>query len=239
MLASAVDDEVLRANVAIGIKRAGRAQREVQPPSSADVEALVAAARNPEMAALFTVAAALGLRRGEIFALRWEGLDFDSNLVRVGASNDKGTLTQTKTAAGERTVPMFGSARLVLLEQKARSRWSRPCDLVFPTAAGTPENPAVVVEREFQHALLSAGLAEPRTPRREGRKRATRPFRFHDLRHFAASQLIAQGASILQVAKVAGHADPSVTLRVYGHLFADGLTEAARRYDPLAAVDGR
>jgi hypothetical protein len=34
-------------------------------------------------------------------------------------------------------------------------------------------------------------------------------------------------------------ADPSVTLRVYGHLFADGLTEAAQRYDPLAVVDAR
>lgn len=55
----------------------------------------------------------------------------------------------------------------------------------------------------------------------------------------ATPLLIAQGASILKVARVAGHADPSVTLRVYGHLFGDGLTEAARRYDPLAVVDRR
>lgn len=129
----------------------------------------------------------------------------------------------TKTAAGERVVPMFGSARLVLLEQKARSRWSRPHDLVFPTAVGTPQNPATSAEREFRHALRRAGL--PRLA-----------FRFHDLRHYAVSQLIAQGASILQVARVAGHADPSVTLRVYGHLMADGLAEAARRYDPLRAL---
>lgn len=85
---------------------------------------------------------------------------------------------------------MFGSARLVLLEQKARSRWSRPHDLVFPTAVGTPQNPATAAEREFRHALRRAGL--PRLA-----------FRFHDLRHYAVSQLIAQGASILQVARVA------------------------------------
>jgi hypothetical protein len=53
---------------------------------------------------------------------------------------------------------------------------------------------------------------------------------------YAVSQLIAQGASLLQVARVAGRADPSVTLRVYGHLMADALAEAARRYDPLRAV---
>jgi integrase len=118
---------------------------------------------------------------------------------------------------------MFGSARVVLLEQKARSGWSQPHHLVFPTVVGTPQNPATAAEREFRHALRLAGL--PRLA-----------FRFHDLRHYAVSQLIAQGASILQVARVAGHSDPSVPLRVYGHLMADGLAEAARRYDPLRAV---
>jgi integrase len=223
LLASAVDDELLRANVAARIKRAGQPQRELRPPSREQVEALIAGARTPESAAIFTLAASLGLRRGELYALRWNAVDFAAGLVRVVTSNDRGVITATKTAAGERVVPMFGSARLVLLEQKARSRWSRPHDLVFPTAVGTPQNPATSAEREFRHALHRAGL--PRLA-----------FRFHDLRHYAVSQLIAQGASILQVARVAGHADPSVTLRVYGHLMADGLAEAARRYDPLRAV---
>jgi integrase len=220
LLASAVDDELLRANPASRLKRIGQPQRELQPPSRVQVEALIAAARTPEAAAVFTLAASLGLRRGELFALRWYAVDFAAGLVRVVASNDRGVLTPTKTTAGERLVPMFGSARLVLLEQKARSRWSRLQDLVFPTGVGTPQNPATVAEREFRHALRRAGL--PRLA-----------FRFHDFRHCAVSQLIAQGASVLQVARVAGHADPSVTLRVYGHLMADGLAEAARRYDPL------
>ena len=223
ILASAVDDELLRANVAARIKRAGQAQRELRPPSREQVEALIAAARTPEAAAILTLAASLGLRRGEVYALRWDAVDFGAGLVRVVASNDRGVITSTKTAAGERTVPMFGSARLALLEQKARSRWTRPHDLVFPTVVGTPQKPATEAEREFRHALYRAGL--PRLA-----------FRFHDLRHYAVSQLIAQGASILQVARVAGHSDPSVTLRVDGHLMADGLAEAARRYDPLRAV---
>jgi integrase len=223
LLASAVDDELLRANVAARIRRAGQPQRELRPPSREQVEALIASARTPEVSALFTLAASLGLRRGELFALRWDAVDFAAGLVRVIVSNDRGVITPTKTAAGERIVPMFGSARLVLLEQKARSSWSHAHDLVFPTVVGTPQNPATAVERELRHALRRAGL--PRLA-----------FRFHDLRHYAVSQLIAQGASILQVARVAGHSDPSVTLRVYGHLMADGLAEAARRYDPLRAL---
>lgn len=222
ILASAVDDELLRANVAARIKRAGQPQRELRPPSREQVEALIAAARTPEAAAIFTLAASLGLRRGELYALRWNAVDFAAGVVRVIAANDRGVITPTKTAAGDRIVPMFGSARLVLLEQKARSRWTRRHDLVFPSVVGTPQNPATAAEREFRHALRRAGL--PRLA-----------FRFHDLRHYAVSQLIAQGASILQVARVAGHSDPSVTLRVYGHLMADGLAEAARRFDPLRA----
>lgn len=74
------------------------------------------------------------------------------------------------------------------------------------------------LKREFYPTLARAGA---------------RRFRFHDLRHFAVSQLIAQGANILEVARVAGHADPSITLRVYGHLMEGALAQAAERYDPL------
>jgi integrase len=50
----------------------------------------------------------------------------------------------------------------------------------------------------------------------------------------AVSRLIEQGANILLVSKVAGHARPSVALDVYAHLFDEGLAEAAERFDPLA-----
>lgn len=67
--------------------------------------------------------------------------------------------------------------------------------------------------------------------------------RLRDLRHYAVSRLIEQGANVLLVSKVAGHARPSVTLDVYAHLFKEGLAEAAERFDPLARgrreVDGR
>jgi integrase len=58
-------------------------------------------------------------------------------------------------------------------------------------------------------------------------------WRFHDLRHFAVSQLIEEGADILLLARIAGHKDPSVTLRVYSHLMTERVSEAAERYDPL------
>jgi integrase len=221
ILRELVVDEQLGSNPMDGLargKRPGRPPRRIEVPTPAEVEALIAAAR-PEARPVFELAASVGLRRAELLALTWEDVDFAASAI---------TVRESKTAAGERRVPMFGSARKVLLEQKARSRFSRPGDYVFPTAVGIPENPAAWSSREFYYARRRAKLRET--------------LRFHDLRHYAVSRLIEQGANILLVSRIAGHAKASVTLDVYAHLFAEGIEEAAARFDPLAAgrraVDG-
>ena len=219
MLSSALEDGLVRENVALRLPRVGEAQHKIEVPSRDQVDAVIAladvTARGPIL-----VAATAGLRRGEVFALTWADVDFEKRLIRVRASNCDGTITRTKTAAGERLVPMFGSLRKLLLEQRAASRYSDDADLIFPDPFGKPTLPNSFIKYSFYPALKTAGVS----------------FRFHDLRHFAVSQLIAQGANILQIARVAGHADPSITLRVYSHLMADGLTEAAALYDPLGQV---
>jgi integrase len=63
-------------------------------------------------------------------------------------------------------------------------------------------------------------------------------FRTYDLRHTHASLLIDSGANVLAVAQRMGHTDPSLTLRVYGHLFEgvqEELTEALDRRREAAA----
>jgi integrase len=191
-------------------KRPGRAPRKILPPTHEEVDRLLAAASD-EARPVLELAASLGLRRAELLALPWGDVDFDARQVVVHES---------KTDAGERVVPMFGSARRVLLGQKARSPFGRPHDLVFPTIIGTPHRPADWARREFLGARARAGLRDT--------------LRLHDLRHYAVSRLIAQGANVLLVSKVAGHARASVTLDVYAHLFEEGLAEAAERFDPLA-----
>lgn len=42
--------------------------------------------------------------------------------------------------------------------------------------------------------------------------------RFHELRHFAVSNLIERGAKLTDVMEFAGHTDAAITMRVYGHL---------------------
>jgi hypothetical protein len=53
------------------------------------------------------------------------------------------------------------------------------------------------------------------------------PFRFHDLRHLSATEMVGQGIDPRTVASRLGHADPSVTLRVYAHAIEQRDREAA------------
>jgi integrase len=85
-------------------------------------------------------------------------------------------------------------------------------------------------------ALPGLSGARSRRELKAALKKAKLPdlaFRFHALRHHAVSALIAEGARITLVSKVAGHASPDVTLRVYSHLLGEDLRAAADKYDPL------
>ena len=104
---------------------------------------------------------------------------------------------------------------------------------VFGSAIGTPMDPANFVRREFRTAITAAN-----EERAEKELEPIPAIRWHDLRHFAVSMLIAQRADILTLARIAGHADPNVTLKVYGHLMRGAISEAADLYDPLSEASG-
>jgi integrase len=107
MLSSALEDGLVRENVALRLPRVGQPQEQVEVPTPEQVDALIAAA-GPAARGPIILVATSGLRRGEVFALRWADLDFPRRLIRVHASNTNGTITKPKTAAGERLVPCSG-----------------------------------------------------------------------------------------------------------------------------------
>lgn len=89
--------------------------------------------------------------------------------------------------------------------------------LVFCTEAGLPIH-AGTLQAQFARALTSAGI---------------RPQRFHDLRHAAASFMLAAGARMDVVRDVMGHSAIAVTVDTYGHLLPDVAREATERASEL------
>ncbi|HEX3033639.1 MAG TPA: site-specific integrase, partial [Thermodesulfobacteriota bacterium] len=121
------------------------------------------------------------MRKKEILSLMWEDIGFDSNLITVKHSISKSKKTKN--------VPMSSKVRKLLLEQKLKSGGS---NYVF-TFQG---NPIRDIRRAFERACDRAGIVG---------------FRFHDLRHTAATRMIEAGVNIVAVSKILGHADIRTT----------------------------
>ena len=89
--------------------------------------------------------------------------------------------------------------------------------MVFPSSIGTPIDPTNLLKK-YRQALKKAGL-----PR----------IRFHDLRHTSASLMLNKGVDVLVASKRLGHAKPSITLDVYGHLLNTAHNEVANKIEEL------
>jgi integrase len=174
-------------------------------------------------AVLIRTAILTGLRIGELLALRWQDVDLLGGVLHVEHSLSRdGKLTEPKTEAAVRTVPLSVGLVEVLLAWKPEH--AEDGDYVFPSRNGGPLSYWNVRDRGFAPAARAAGI--------EG-------ISVHDLRHSAASLLVASGLSVVDVASILGHSDPSVTLKTYAHLFArDDAFDRARAAQEAVVLPG-
>jgi integrase len=196
--------------------------------TSEELSALLAASRRLaakkearyDYSPLLLLAATLGLRISEVLGLQWsdfdKGDDADSALLAVERqwlrSHEYGP---PKTRAGRRTLAVPSDLREVLIGLRLRSRYSRDADPIFAGRTGAPLQHRNATMRGFEAARDEAGLPKELT--------------FHDLRHAAASRLIASGLDDAMVADQIGHGDTSVTRRVYAHVYDRAEKMAAVR----------
>jgi integrase len=164
-----------------------------------------------------------GLRQGELLGLMWQRIDFEGGVIKVRSALDRaGKLVPPKTRNARRDVVLVPGLARALATHRVESRFASEEDFVFASQVGTPLHWRNVARRALQPALKDAGLGS---------------LRWHDLRHSYAALMIASGANIAFVSRMLGHADPYVTLRVYGHLF-DQMEHAQRARETLEATFG-
>jgi integrase len=176
------------------------------------------------------LAVATGMRQGELLALRWEDINLDLGLLSVKLSLKRMPggglkLLQPKTRSSVRTIKLGNEAIEVLQVQKVKNGLDKTraenlwhdLDFVFPSTVGTPMDPTNLL-KAFRKLLLIAELP---------------PIRFHDLRHTAASLMLNNGVDVLIASHRLGHAKPSITLDVYGHLIPSMQVHAAEVLEGL------
>jgi integrase len=232
-LGQAVKDGLLGRNVAklVDSPRVERFEGATLSPEQARV--FLDAAAGERLEALYTAALAVGLRMGEALGLRWADLDLDRRVLsvnrileRIGRGNGS-TLqfVEPKTSRSRRTVNLPDAAVNSLRAHRVRqleeplevgSHWHDQ-GLVFPSRVGTPMEPHSLHE-DFKRVLSKAGLLD---------------MRFHDLRHSAASLMLAQGIPLRSIQEILGHSSIALTANLYAHVGEQLKREAADAMDAL------
>lgn len=155
------------------------------------------------------VTAFLGLRLGEVCALKWEAVDFHRGCLTVANGADF-----TTKSGKERTLPLPERALRVLADLKTTRNPATPKEYVFLTRNGARLNKDNL-SHLFTRYRREAGLSDE--------------ISFHALRHTSASWLMMNGASIEAVRLYLGHSSITVTQK-YAHLsphaYAEQITSA-------------
>jgi integrase len=184
-----------------------------------------------QFAALWRLALLTGLRRGELLGLKWADLDLAQGKLTVKRSLSRGrggsyTFGAPKTAQGKRTLDIQRSVVASLQSHRKRQLEARlkfgeeyraDLDIVFADAIGEPLHPNTLTY-QFKRLCIKAGVPS---------------IRIHDLRHSAATLMIAQGISPDVVQKRLGHSDVALTLRIYTHASPQVQRDAADRLEAL------
>jgi len=225
-----VVDQILLSNPVERAKRPRKARSEPgRVWTATQLRTFLDAARRHRLFAFYRLAAYTGARRGELLNLRWRDVDLDLAEVRItgSAAVIAGQRIEGTTKSGRpRTVSIDADTVQVLRDHRKRQteerlrvgpEWRGTDDDVFSTAWGEPIHP------DTASSLMTKLINTHNDRQDEPLPHA----RLHDLRHVHATTLLLAGVPVHVVAARLGHADPSITLRVYAHVISDQLTEAA------------
>jgi integrase len=217
MLQEAVNEGILAVNPVMKLGKFYRSARKIKekidPFTIEELHLIEATCREkfPDHYPFILCMARTGMRIGEVTALQWIDIDFSQNYIIVRRNiPHHGQVETTKTEASQRKVDM--SPELAEVFRQLRTERKKEAlatgtafdmeEWIFRTDAGTPIHYTNFLRRIW-HRVLDLAKVRRRTP--------------HDLRHSWASHMLAGGADLAYVSAQLGHANPSITLRIYSH----------------------
>jgi integrase len=207
--------------------------RRVTPLSPEQAERLLETAKESRLEAFYTLAIASAARRGELLGLKWADADLNTGRLTITRAlqrieGQSLQLTETKSKSACRTIILPQFAITALKAHHARQLQERllsgpdwrnlEMNLVFTGRDGQPLEP-IQLHRDFKAVIKRAGLPAST--------------RIHDLRHSAASLLLAKGVPLKLVQDLLGHSSIAVTSAFYAHVADEMRQQAANAMDAL------
>jgi integrase len=224
VLHDAVLDGLLDKSPMPSTRGGGRVQRVVDPEQILTIEHVRAwDAALPEWAqGMAEIAAITGLRQGELLGLLAEHVDFLRKRIRVMQQLQRGKLTDPKTSAGVRTVPLPQRA-VDLLAAHIAAYPSPDGEPIFLTQRG----------KRWSRTGFNSAWTKARDEARVKVKGKEYPLpewaHWHALRDVCAAALIRDGNDMKTVMAIMGHSSPDETYKTYARVWPDALDQATKR----------
>lgn len=146
-----------------------------------------------------------GLRRSEMFALRWSDVDFKNMEVAVTRSCVRNRFGKVKTDASGRPVPLHYSVYALLMDWRRESPYRKDEDFLFPSVrlnGDKPLTPDMVLKKIIRPALKRAGVTG-------------KTIGWHTFRHSLATNLRSMGADVKVAQELLRHANSRITMDLY------------------------
>jgi integrase len=226
---------LIQRNVTEMLRSPRRTTREMMPLTQEQAARFLDVVKGNRFEALYVLALTTGMREGELLGLRWQDVDLENATcsVRMNVQEaERGfVLAETKTAYSRRSITLSKLGVAALRRHKMRQEeeraalgaaWRTSIDLIFPNTLGGLMIPDNLVKRSFKPLIVKAEF-DPE-------------MRFHDLRHTAATLLLSRGVNVKVVSEMLGHADISITLRIYAHVIPNMQQVAADVVDSMFAA---
>ncbi len=197
---------------------------KIEAPSAEQARQLISAcqAKSEILGAFVFLAAVTGCRRGEVAALRWSSLQGDALIINHSAYAVKGAVGIKSTKTGRERVVYLDAA-----VQEWFARWRARCESeAREWAVDLAPDGFILSSLPDGSRFVSLEMIS-REVRRVSSQLDMKSIHLHSLRHFAATELLAAGISARDTAEMLGHADSSLTLRVYAHATTERQKAAA------------
>ena len=170
--------------------------------------------------------ATTGLRRSELFALKWSDIDFSNLTIDIKRSIFQGVVGNCKTAAARSPVPLSLDVAADLWLWKENTPYATAEDWVFTSArvkGKKPRRPDTVMAKIIRPAAVRAGI--------------NRRIGWHTFRHTYSTTLIANGENVKVVQELMRHANSRTTLEVYSQARIRAKRDAQQRVVQMILPD--
>ena len=216
-LQKAVEEKLISVNPAIGCKLPPKKAQEMQVLTHEEMRRFLIQSKQDDFYELALLELATGMRRGEICALKWSDLDFETGALHIQRQAyhiDHGVvISEPKTKQSCRSIILPPSVLNVLRQYREAvdSEWMFPS----PVKEGEPLNPNGVYRKMVK--ILDRAQC----------KRV----RFHDLRHTFATTALEHGMDIKTLSAIIGHVSSATTLDIYSHITDEMQANAANKIE--------